>query len=218
MFEKYVKLLKSGNISKVYNGPAGYSYLDTNLLSLGGIDNVIQIEFKYFYQSLIVKLFQMGGIDLSGDRYLLEYMSDVESFLNNADRLMEKDYDLYLDQRTYSQRFYGELLRKSPTQIKNLTILVHVMFDDLLERNKNIIEIDTNVIYHTGKLDVSWIPVEYSKEVFKYFFPLSKKRSILIDKNNNVKIRGTVQSTEHEIYIPFIMSKAREGKIDDIIR
>jgi hypothetical protein len=130
---------------------------------------------------------------------------------------MEQDYDLYNDQKIYSQRFYGELLRQSPNQIKNLTNLVHLIFDDIVKNNTNIIEIDTYLIYYTGELDLSWIPARSRTEKFKYFFPLSKKRSILINSKNEIKVRGNLMESEERLVMPFVKSKIRDCKIDDII-
>jgi len=216
MLDHYLKLLKS-DIDPAYNGPAGYSYFNKTIAKWDDIEDVTQLEFRYFYQSMIVDLYKRGEINLVSDEYLISYMSDVESFLENADRLMEQDYDLYNDQKIYSQRFYGELLRQSPNQIKNLTNLVHLIFDDIVKNNTNIIEIDTYLIYYTGELDLSWIPARSRTEKFKYFFPLSKKRSILINSKNEIKVRGNLMESEERLVMPFVKSKIRDCKIDDII-
>ncbi len=216
MLDHYLKLLKS-DLGRPYNGPAGYSYFNKTIAKWDDIEDVTQLEFRYFYQSLMVDLYKRGEIDLKSDQYLIDYMSDVESFLKNSDALMESDYALYLDLKDHSQRLYGEILRKSPSQIKNLINLIHLMFNDVVKNSTNIIEIDTYLIYYTGELDLSWIPAESRTEKFKYFFPLAKKRSILINSKNEIKVRGTLMESEERLVMPFVKSKIRECKIDDIM-
>ncbi len=218
MFDHYIQLLRLGKISKTRENPAGYTYLNPKTKSYGlecEIENVTQIHFKYLYLSLIVKFFQIGELKIE-DKYLLDYMSDVQWFLENGDDLMKTDYELFLDKKIHSQRFYGEILKKYPETIRDIINISHKIYEDLTA-NQNVIQIDTDIIYHLGNLDMSWMPCQVDIQKYKLMYILrNSDRAILVDLNNQICIRGELSEKDEKIYMPIIKSRVRDFKITDI--
>lgn len=69
---------------------------------------------------------------------------------------------------------------------------------ELMEKNSNIIYIDTDSIYYTGEIDLLDIELKYEIEKLCYFFIFAKKKIIRFYNNGEFKIKGF--SSKHKYY------------------
>lgn len=159
------------------------------------VDNVDVLSFNSLYPTTIKILLQENIIKNEPELYLDSYCYLVDNFLYFKSNLSIDDYKIFKLIINYK---FGILSRGT-----NIPMIVSTFCNKLMskildsDKLNNILYIDTDQIFYNNSLDLNIIydnidnlfryDLEYKN---KYLFIVNKKRYMLFDNLDNVKIRG----------------------------
>lgn len=167
------------------------------------VDNVDVLSFNSLYPTTIKILLQENIIKNEPELYLDSYCYLVDNFLYFKSNLSIDDYKIFKLIINYK---FGILSRGT-----NIPMIVSTFCNKLMskildsDKLNNILYIDTYQIFYNNALDLNIIydnvdnlyrsDLEYEN---KYLFIVNKKRYMLFDNLDNVKIRGLEVSQRYK--------------------
>ena len=141
------------------------------------------LEYNILYPFIIIGLYDAGFIDVSEK----DNIDRIRYFNNNRD-MIKRDPSKYIDERTFSNRYYGKLVQKYPKQSELVTQYMRHFWNDILEDNKdNIYYIDTHMVFYKGDLNITHdLGIPYTIKNIQYLYMEAKKRYTYLQDNRIV--------------------------------
>ena len=136
--------------------------------SISGVifKDVKMLSFFKIYPIIMMQFYKEGLIDIPKND-----AKKMENYLNNT-HLIKDDSD-----RLFVNGYYGKITNDDRL---NISCYLCLMYNEILSKNKNIIYIDTDIIYYTGE-EIDLFDIDLPHEIIKeidYFVILNKKRYI----------------------------------------
>lgn len=167
-------------------------------------ENLISIDFNYLYPNLLLQISEEFGDEcpMTHEDYVR-----MKTFLKMRDIMKSHNKDNYKNEKVFVNSFFGNFYRKEMITkewrtgevsiTRFISEYMHLFYKDLLESHKkDIIYIDTDTIIFKSPFGdsieskIKKLKIEYSINIFKYFYISAKKKYIYLDSDNEFCIRG----------------------------
>ncbi len=176
--------IKSENTSRFLRG---FVWIDESFKGQL-LEDVDTFEFINLYPNIICLLYD-EGFKLEGE---LENINKIKYYLQNRNQLKINDNQKYLEYKTFVNGYFGYLAnpyKKVNSNLEGIIIsslvceYMHMIYEELLENNKNILYIDTDSIFHVGDMKMPDISLPFEKGGTVDIIFEGKKRYVLYDGN-----------------------------------
>jgi len=173
------------------------------------LKNVKVLCFNKLYPTILMILYKKGIINIPEDD-----AKKMDHYLNNID-LIKDDID-----RMFVNGYYSKIDIDGRYKI---SYYAYLMYEEILEKNENIIYIDTDSIYYIDNIDLFDIDLPFKIEELDYFVIANKKRFVqynskkCIFEEKGFGRKTTGLSTKSDKYISEIRAEIRSDKLEKIL-
>lgn len=171
------------------------------------LENISETHFESMYPTLMVIFHKEGLVNLPE-------FERISWFLENKQKLKETDKSEYDKHRYWVNSVYGKIsMSRDPLLIRGLiSKYERILYKDILEKNSDIIYIDTDTILSVNPVDLGDCPLLVSTQVLPFGIFEKEKRYVYHD-GNQLKVRGWPLKNHKQIRLE-VLGRLRQYKLE----
>ena len=190
----------------------GYHYINNDVRGIVLEDVDITI-FPSMYINILFDLHDNDVLNLDIEKSDINRLS---YFLNNRYSIRKSDPEKYKSEKSFMNSYFPKIAN-SCREIGKFYHYIHLLLNDIVEKNPNIIYVDTDQIFHIGNININGVCLKTDSDKFDFIVIEGVRKYISSTLLSEINSKGYLRSIEkqNEI-IGNIRSHIRNKKIDQL--